>query len=85
MAYMNFSSGTFHCDTEGPLTQVDVQSVWDKLPTTGCAWIEHGHLLVQDRDPEVGGAPSTSARWPTRLPASGRSRATRKLYPSFPS
>jgi len=48
--YMDFGTGTFHVDGDGPLTQDQVDSVWRKLPTTGAGWIERGRLLVQQWD-----------------------------------
>lgn len=48
--YMDFGTGTFHVDGDGPLTQDQVDSVWRRLPTTGAGWIERGRLLVQQWD-----------------------------------
>lgn len=47
---MNFSTGVFHVEGDGPLTQAQVDSVWRYLPTTGASWIEHGNLFVQQFD-----------------------------------
>ncbi len=48
--YMDFGTGTFHVDGDGPLTQEQVDAVWRNLPTTGAAWVDRGRLLVQQRD-----------------------------------
>ncbi len=48
--YMDFGSGDFRCDGNGPLSQPQVNSVWCSLPTTGAGWIERGRLFVQARD-----------------------------------
>ena len=48
--YMNFGTGVFHVDGDGPLTQEQVDAVWRNLPTTGAAWVDRGRLLVQQRD-----------------------------------
>lgn len=46
------SSGVprLHADGTGPLTQAQVESIWQTLPTTGAAWIRHGRLFVQGHD-----------------------------------
>ena len=46
-AWFSFETNSFYCDTAGLLTQADCYSVWRSLPTTGCAWVDKGHLYVQ--------------------------------------
>lgn len=48
--YMNFGTGVFHVDGDAPLTQAQVDSVWQHLPTTGASWVERGQLFVQQSD-----------------------------------
>jgi len=48
--YMDFGSGSFYADGDGPLTQEQVDSVWRNLPTTGASWVDRGRLYAQQFD-----------------------------------
>lgn len=49
VAYFNFEREFLEAP-EGPLSQETCEEIWHNLPQTGCAWIERGHLFVQQRD-----------------------------------
>lgn len=48
-AWFSFEHSVLHAP-DGPLSQESCASIWEALPMTGCAWIEHGRLYVQQRD-----------------------------------
>jgi hypothetical protein len=50
LAWYSFDSRTLYVEGEGPLSQEQVSSIWNCLPTTGCARIERGKLFIQQRD-----------------------------------
>ncbi len=45
-----FESNILYADGDGALTQEQIDSIWNLLPTTGAAWIERGQLYVQNRE-----------------------------------
>jgi hypothetical protein len=51
-AWFNFEHGVLHAP-DGPLSQDACASIWEALPTTGCAWVAGGHLFVQARDADI--------------------------------